>query len=105
MGCSILPPALRARLQNDGQELRIVVGRDVFVTGRVVHGDGSPVTQFRLNGCEVRREDGEISLMIHQPGIEQLELSAPGLQSVRRTAPEFADGVEIEDLGSIVLSP
>ncbi|MFL5343508.1 MAG: collagen binding domain-containing protein [Hyalangium sp.] len=93
------------RVKNDGREVRIVVGRDVFVTGRVVHVDGSPVTQFRLNGREVRREDGEISLLIHQPGVEQLELSAPGLQTVRRTAPEFADGVEIEDLGTIVLSP
>lgn len=93
------------RVKNDGQEVRIVVGRDVFVTGRVVHLDGSPVTQFRVNGREVRREDGEISLLIHQPGVEQIELSAPGLQTVRRTAPEFPNGEEIEDMGTIVLSP
>lgn len=102
-GDSATPGCVRAK--NDGQEVRIAVGRDVFVTGRVVHVDGSPVTQFRLNGHEVRREDGEISLLIHQPGVEQIELSAPGLQTVRRTAPEFADGVEMEDLGTIVLSP
>jgi protocatechuate 3,4-dioxygenase beta subunit len=93
------------RVKNNGQEVRIVVGRDVFVTGRVVHPDGSPVTQFRVNGREVRREDGEISLLIHQPGVEQIELSAPGLQTVLRTAPDFQVGVEIEDLGTIVLSP
>ena len=92
-------------VRNDGQEARIVVGRDVFVTGRVVHPDGSPVTQFRVNGREVRRDDGEISLLIHQPGVEQIELSAPGLQPAFRTAPEFPEGVEIQDLGTIVLSP
>jgi hypothetical protein len=93
------------RLSNDGQEARIVVGRDVFITGRVVHTDGSPVTRFRVNGREVAREDGEISLLIHQPGVERIELSAPGLQTVLRTAPEFPEGSQIEDLGSIVLSP
>jgi hypothetical protein len=93
------------RVKNDGQEARIVVGRDVFVTGRLVHPDGSPVTHFRVNGREVRREDGELSVVIHRPGEEPIELSAPGLQTVLRTAPEFPEGSQIEDIGSIVLSP
>ncbi|MDY7231210.1 MSCRAMM family protein [Hyalangium rubrum] len=94
-----------ARVKNDGQEVRLVIGRGVFVTGRLVHLDGSPVTHFRMNGREVRREDGEISLLIQQPGQERIELSAPGLQPVLRTAPDFPEGVQIQDLGTIVMSP
>jgi len=93
------------RVKNDGQEVRIVVGRDVFVTGRLVYPDGSPVTHYRVNGREIRREDGELSLLIHQPGVERIELSAPGLQPVLRTAPEFPEGVQVQDLGTLVLSP
>jgi hypothetical protein len=91
------------RVKNDGEEVRIVLGRAVFVTGRLVHPDGSPVTHFRMNGHEVRREDGEISLPIQQPGVERIELSAPGYPAVLRTAPEFSEGEHIQDLGTIVL--
>jgi hypothetical protein len=93
------------RVKNDGEEVRIVLGRTVFVTGRLVHPDGSPVTHFRMNGHEVRREDGEISLPIQQPGVERIELSAPGYPAVLRTAPEFPEGEHIQDLGTIVLGP
>jgi hypothetical protein len=93
------------RVKNDGEEVRIVLGRAVFVTGRLVHPDGSPVTHFRMNGHEVRREDGEISLPIQQPGVERIELSAPGYPAVLRTAPEFPEGEHIQDLGTIVLGP
>lgn len=98
-------PARCIRVKNDGQEARLVLGREVFVTGRLVHPDGSPVTHFRVNGKEIAREDGEISVLIHQPGQERIELSAPGLQPVLRTAPEFPEGVSIQDLGTIVMSP
>ncbi|WP_044184814.1 MSCRAMM family protein [Hyalangium minutum] len=98
-------PARCIRVKNDGQEARLVLGREVFVTGRLVHPDGSPVTHFRVNGREISREDGEISLLIHQPGQERIELSAPGLQPVLRTAPEFPEGVSIQDLGTLVMSP
>ena len=93
------------RVKNDGQEVRLVLGVDVFVTGRLVHPDGSPVTHYRVNGREIQREDGELSLLIHQPGVERIELSAPGLQPLLRTAPEFPEGVQIQDLGTLVLSP
>lgn len=93
------------RVKNDGQEARLVLGREVFVTGRLVHPDGSPVTRFRVNGKDITREDGELSIRIYQPGQERIELSAPGLQPVLRTAPEFPEGVSIQDLGTIVLSP
>jgi hypothetical protein len=93
------------RVKNDGQDVRLVLGRNVFVTGRLVHPDGSPVTHYRVNGREVRRDDGELSLRIQQPGIERIELSAPGYPAVLRTAPEFAEGEHIQDLGTIVLGP
>jgi protocatechuate 3,4-dioxygenase beta subunit len=93
------------RVKNDGEEVRIVLGRAVFVTGRLVHPDGSPVTHFRVNGREVRREDGELSLPIQQPGVERIELSAPGYPATLRTAPEFPEGEHIQDLGTIVLGP
>ena len=93
------------RVKNDGQEARLVLGREAFVTGRLVHPDGSPVTHFRVNGKEIQREDGELSVLIRQPGVERIELSAPGLQPVLRTAPEFPEGVTIQDLGTIVMSP
>jgi len=93
------------RVKNEGQEVRLVLGREVFVTGRLVHPDGSPVTHFRVNGKEIHREDGELSLRIHQPGVEPIELSAPGRQPVLRVAPEFPEGVSIQDLGTLVLSP
>jgi len=92
-------------VKNDGQEIRIVVGREVFLTGRLIHPDGSPVTRYTINGREVQREDGEISIAIHAPGVEQLEISAPGLQTVRPITPTFRDGEVMQDLGSIVLSP
>jgi hypothetical protein len=63
------------------------------------------VKQFSVNGQEKRREDGEFSIRVLQPGVEQLTLSAPGGYFVQRTSPIFADGEVIQDLGSIVLGP
>jgi hypothetical protein len=93
------------RVRNDGQEIRIVVGRDVFVSGQVVHPDGSPVKVFRVNGREERGEIGQFSVLTHQPGVERIELSAPGLQTVTVTAPEVPEGMASRNLGAIVLSP
>jgi protocatechuate 3,4-dioxygenase beta subunit len=92
-------------VKNDGQEVRIVVGREVFLTGRLIHPDGSPVTRYTINGREVQREDGEFSIAIHAPGVQQIELSAPGRQTVRRISPPFQEQEVMQDLGSIVLSP
>ncbi len=94
-----------ARVKNDGQEVRLVLGREVFVTGRLVRADGSPVKHFFVNGQEKKRDDGEISIRVLQPGVEQINLSAPGGYSVQRTAPVFGEGDVIQDLGSILLSP
>ncbi|HLK99660.1 MAG TPA: hypothetical protein VK539_03710 [Myxococcaceae bacterium] len=58
-----------------------------------------------VNGQEKRREDGEFSIRVLQPGVEPINLSAPGGYSVQRTAPVFPDGEVIVDLGSILLSP
>lgn len=102
---SVYGSARCIRVKNDGQEARLILGREVFVTGRLVHPDGSPVTRYRVNGRDITRDDGELSLRIHQPGEERIELSAPGLQPVLRTAPDFPEGVSIQDLGTIVLSP
>ena len=93
------------RVKNNGQEARLVLGREAFVTGRLVHPDGTPVTRFRINGKDIERGDGEISVLIHQPGQERIEISAPGLQPVLRTAPEFPEGVTLQDLGTLVMSP
>jgi hypothetical protein len=94
-----------ARVKNDGQEVRVILGREVFVTGRLVRADGAPVTHFFVNGQEKKRDDGEFSIRVLQPGVEQIHLSAPGGYSVQRTAPDFAEGEVIQDLGSILLSP
>lgn len=102
---SVYGAARCIRVKNDGQEARLMLGREVFVTGRLVRPDGSPVTRFRVNGKEISRDDGELSVLIHEPGQERIELSAPGLQPVLRTAPEFPEGVSIQDLGTVVLSP
>jgi hypothetical protein len=93
------------RVKNDGQPVRLILGREVFVTGRLVRADGTPVTHFFVNGQEKKRDDGEFSIRVLQPGVEQINLSAPGGYSVQRTAPAFADGEVIQDLGSILLSP
>jgi len=93
------------RLKNEGQPVRVILGREGFVTGRLVRADGSPVNHFFVNGQEKRREDGEFSIRVLQPGVEPINLSAPGGYSVQRTAPVFPDGEVIVDLGSILLSP
>jgi hypothetical protein len=93
------------RVKNDGQEQRIILGREVFVTGRLVRADGSPVQHFIVNGEEKRRPDGEFSIRVLQPGVEKITLSAPGGYTVQRTSPVFADGEVLQDLGSIVLAP
>ncbi|HEX8698834.1 MAG TPA: carboxypeptidase regulatory-like domain-containing protein [Myxococcaceae bacterium] len=94
-----------ARVKNDGQEVRLILGREVFVTGRLVRADGSPVTHFFVNGQEKKRNDGEFSIRVLQPGVESIHLSAPGGYSVQRISPVFAEGEVIQDLGSILLSP
>lgn len=93
------------RVKNEGQPVRVILGREGFVTGRLVRADGSPVNHFFVNGQEKRREDGEFSIRVLQPGVEPINLSAPGGYSVQRTAPVFPDGEVIVDLGSILLSP
>jgi protocatechuate 3,4-dioxygenase beta subunit len=93
------------RVRNDGQPVRLILGREVFVTGRLVRADGAPVTHFFVNGQEKKRDDGEFSIRVLQPGVEQINLFAPGGYSVQRTSPVFADGEVIQDLGSILLSP
>ncbi|WP_224248287.1 carboxypeptidase-like regulatory domain-containing protein [Hyalangium gracile] len=92
-------------VRDDGREIRIAVGRDVFVAGQILHEDGSPVERYLLNGREVQAEHGALSLRIRRPGVELIEVSAPGLQPVRLLAPEFREGVELMDIGDIVLRP
>jgi len=93
------------RVRNDGQPVRLILGREVFVTGRLVRADGSAVTHFFVNGQEKKRDDGEFSIRVLQPGVEPINLSAPGGYSVQRIAPAFSGGEVIQDLGSILLSP
>jgi hypothetical protein len=89
------------RIQRDVQDLRIVMIQETFIEGRVVHADGSPVTRFQVSGKEFVDGEGRFFLRNPGPGVRELEVSAPGLVTVRRTV-SLQEEEDLE-LGLIVL--
>ena len=95
---SVTPVAPGAR------DVRIVLTHRASVYGRIVRADGSPLSDFLVNGQRQELLPGTFSWPILETGTLRLEFSElrqPGVVVVRRSVP-VQDGVE-QDLGTIVL--
>ncbi|MFP2962874.1 carboxypeptidase regulatory-like domain-containing protein [Myxococcus sp. 1LA] len=92
-------PVVVAR--SGAKDVRLVLRSQGHVRGRVVRGDGSPITRFTVDEQTFRAPDGAFRFPVERAGLQRLAFEAPGLTRAVREVQVVAG--EDTDLGEVRL--
>ncbi|NOK03819.1 MULTISPECIES: carboxypeptidase-like regulatory domain-containing protein [Myxococcus] len=93
------PPSVLAR--SGARDVRLVLRSQGRIRGRVVRGDGSPITRFTINHDPFRDPEGAFMLSPRDEGELRLTFEAPGLTRAVRDV-KVSAGEDL-DLGQVRL--
>ncbi|QDF01729.1 carboxypeptidase-like regulatory domain-containing protein [Myxococcus xanthus] len=93
------PPAVLARSGAD--DVRLILRSQGHIRGRVVRGDGSPITRFTIDQRSFRDPQGTFRLAAERAGAQRLTFEAPGLTRAMREV-QVSAGEDV-DLGAVRL--
>ena len=83
------------------RDVRVVLDFLGEMRGRVVHADGSPVTDFTVNGTPYHDARGTLLVPVQEIGEQEVLIRAKGRTGVRRTV-NVREG-EVVELGTVVM--
>ena len=79
--------------------VRIVLASQGRITGRLVKGNGAPITRFSVNDEPVRDPHGAFTVFVAEPGLEHLTFQVPGHALTQRDV-KVPPGRDV-DLGEV----
>ncbi|RKH03842.1 hypothetical protein D7V97_26115 [Corallococcus sp. CA053C] len=79
--------------------VRIVLASQGRITGRLVKGNGAPITRFSVNDEPVRDPRGAFTVFVEEPGLEHLTFQVPGHALTQRDV-KVPPGRDV-DLGEV----
>ncbi|QDE87584.1 hypothetical protein BHS06_00710 [Myxococcus xanthus] len=92
-------PAVLARSGAD--DVRLTLRSQGHIRGRVVRGNGSPITRFTIDQRSFRDPQGAFRLAAERAGMQRLTFEAPGLTRAMREV-QVSAGTDV-DLGEVRL--